>query len=233
MFEKYGIISSFSTKKFGDIYINNVNSDSFARFCNTLGIDRRNAVWMRQVHGNSVAVVSEKDKGKIIDSADGLISLKKGIFLVGTFADCVPILFFDKKKKTFGIAHAGWKGAYKEIAKVMVLKMIKNGSKVQDIIVGIGPSIKSCCYNIDEEREKMFAEKFPKRQDKIFQFSRNKTFLDLQVLIKLQVLDLGIMNKNIEDCELCTSDNDSDFYSFRKQKDKNAFNHFIGVIGRI
>lgn len=233
MFEKYGIISGFSTKKFGDIYINNINSDSFAKFCNTLGIDKGNAVWMRQVHGNSVAIVSEKDKGKIIDSTDGLISLEKGVFLVGTFADCVPILFFDKKKKILGIAHAGWKGVYKEIAKVMISKMIKNGSKAKDIIVGIGPSIKSCCYNIDEERKKIFAEKFSKRQDKIFIFRKNKKFLDLQALIKLQLLDLGIMNKNIEDYGLCTADNSSDFYSFRKQRDKSAFNHFVGIIGRI
>lgn len=229
-FLKLGIIHGFSTRRFGDISIKNLNSDSLKKFCDVLGIEEKKIVGMRQVHGNVVSEASD-EFDNIIDSTDGLVSSRKGVFLLGTFADCVPVLFFDKDKKIFGIAHAGWKGAYKEIVKVLISKMIDYGSSAQNILVGLGPSIRVCCYNIGEERKQLFVKKFPKWQKKILQKKDNLTFLDLQTIIKIELLESGILKANIKDCMVCTKDNMSDFYSYRGEKNKDSFGLFAAIIG--
>ena len=58
-------------------------------------------------------------------------------------------LFFDLKKKVIGVAHAGWKGTIRMVAQntVKVLKE-KFNCLPDDILVGFGPAIGPCCYEI-------------------------------------------------------------------------------------
>ena len=230
-FFKLGVVNGFSIRQFGDMSRINPNSYlSLNKFCKALGIDKKQTVGMEQVHGDKISFVSEKNLGIVIPDADGLVSSKSGVFLMVKSADCVPVLFFDKNKKIFGIVHAGWKGAYKEIVKIMVSEMVAKGSIPLDIIVGIGPSIRVCCYNINKEREDMFKNKFTKWQEKILEKRSNQIFLDSQALIKLQLKECGILNANIKDCMICTKDN-LDFYSYRRAKNKDSFDRFAGLIG--
>lgn len=233
-FLKFGIIHGFSTRKLGDMNIKNPRSNKYLKiFLGRLGVDEKNIVKMNQVHGNNVSFVSLQDRERVIDRTDGLVSQEKGVFLFGTFADCVPVLFLDKGKKIFGIVHAGWKGVYTEIVKVVISKMINAGSILSDILVGIGPSIKVCCYNISEDRAQLFVKKFPKWQQEILQKKGNLTFLDLQKIIRLQLNESGIPKINIKDCTVCTKDNMSDFYSFRGEHGTDSFGLSAAVIGKI
>lgn len=229
-----GIVHGFSTRKFGDMNIKRADSDDHLKvFLRSVGIDNKNVIRMNQVHGNKVSLVSATDSGKIIDKTDGLISSQRNIFLVATFADCTPVLFLDKEKKIFGIAHVGWKGVYREIVRAMVSKIIDYGSNTQNILVGIGPSIRVCCYNVENDRTMMFKNKFPKWQNKILEKRSNKVFLDLQTHINFQLLKSGVLSKNIKDSKICTKDNVSDFYSFRVEHGKSSFGLSAAVIGRI
>lgn len=229
-----GIVHGFSTRKFGDMNWKHPNHKHFLKsFCDALGVNYNKTIGMKQVHGNNASWVLPHKRGSTIDTTDALCASEKGIFLVGRFADCVPVLFADRKKEVFGVAHAGWKGAYKEIVKVLISKMIDYGSSAQNVLVGIGPSIRACCYNIGEDRAQLFAKKFPKWQQEILQKKGNLTFLDLQKIIKLQLDESGISKINIKDCTVCTKDNMSDFYSYRGERDRNSFGHFVGVIGRV
>ena len=49
-----------------------------------------------------------------------------------------------------GLAHAGWKGTVKEIAKEMIQKWNAEGISSDEIHVAIGPAIGSCCYVVDD-----------------------------------------------------------------------------------
>lgn len=232
-FAKLGVVNGFSTKEFGDMNIKNTNySLSLKKLCKALGIDKKQTIGMEQVHGYKVSFVSDKNSDSVVVGADGLISLNSNVFLLCRTADCAPVLFVDKKKGIFGIAHAGWRGAYKAIVKVMLSKMIEIGAKCSDIIVGIGPSIRACCYSIDEDRAKLFADTFPDWEEKILKKKDSDMFLDLQTLIKLQLIDSGVLGANIKDSMLCTKDNVSDLYSFRAERGKDSFGHFIAVIGK-
>jgi len=228
-----GFVHGFSTRKFGNMnYKSQDTTQNLELFCDALQIDPGKTIQMKQVHGDTVVWVSSKNKKSLIDNADGLLAWEKGIFLVVTFADCVPVLFLDKDKNIFGIAHAGWKGTYKEIVKTVVEEMVKKGSNRYDIMVGLGPSIRVCCYNVYKDRTDAFKTKFPKMKG-IIKIKGGKIFLDLTKIVELQLKDCGILDRNILDSKLCTKDYTLDFYSFRKEGEAESFGLSCGIIGTI
>ena len=156
-FSKFkGLVHGVSTKFFGSIKNNgNINERNLKGFLDILRIDRENTVFPEQVHGSSVVTIDDSKKQFILN-ADGLITNKKNVFLGVVTADCLPVIFYDKKSEMVGIAHAGYKGILKAIVKNMVLSFEKLGSNTKDIKVAIGPSIGVCCYDVSIERIKMF-----------------------------------------------------------------------------
>lgn len=50
-----------------------------------------------------------------IEGGDGLVTNIPNLVLTTYHADCVPLYFYDYDKKVIGLAHAGWKGTYKNI----------------------------------------------------------------------------------------------------------------------
>ena len=65
--------------------------------------------------------------------------------MVTLFADCVPLFFLDKKLGVAALAHSGWKGTVKRIGQKTIEKMKRDyGSRAEDILTAIGPSIQEC-----------------------------------------------------------------------------------------
>lgn len=128
------------------------------RIAERLGWDFAAWTCAEQVHGNHVHVVTKQDVGRgrndrstAIADTDGLITNEPDILLVMYFADCVPLYFYDPVTGAMGLAHAGWKGTVAEIAVKTVEKMTAEfGVKPEDLFAAIGPSIGSCCYEVDE-----------------------------------------------------------------------------------
>ena len=68
-----------------------------------LSIKMDNIVMCEQVHGSRVTILNN-DKIKLIKGIDGMITRKPLIIGIRT-ADCLPIFFYDPKKKFFYIFH--------------------------------------------------------------------------------------------------------------------------------
>lgn len=228
-----GLVHGVSTRKHGGMKIGKEKTISSLRpFLQTLNVPEGNVVGMYQVHGSHVKKVSQKEKGSLASETDGLWTNEKNLFVYGGYADCTPVLFYDKSKEYCGVAHSGWRGTHKEIVKQIVKQMRQAGSHPADILVGIGPSIRGCCYDITEERFLTLKEKFPG----VYRYTRRegiRYFLDIGNLIVMQLEENGIQRENIEDCGICTSDEDDTWFSYRKTKDKAAYNTFAAIIGRI
>ncbi len=78
---------------------------------------------LNQVHGNKIVVVSEHgEQGE----GDGMLTHIPSIALTIKTADCVPVLFYDERKKIVGAVHAGWKGIYNEV----IAQALKKSSDV-------------------------------------------------------------------------------------------------------
>lgn len=191
-------------------------------------IEREKIYTASQVHGTEVETIKDqKTQDTVKMNCDGLITDKKGIVLTSYHADCVPLYFYDRVKKVIGIAHSGWKGSLNNISKTMVYKF-KNEflSNSDDIIVGIGPSIGPCCYEIGSDVELLFKEKFPSEKHIII-YKHKKMYLDLWKINKINLLASGIKDENIIESLFCTACNIDTLYSYRKEHTKDRM---IGAI---
>ena len=224
------LIHGFSTREFGSMRPCQDGSEiSLESFSKSLKINPQKIVSMHQVHSNNIAWVNYKDKGRRVDQTDGIFTSEKDLFLSILSGDCMPIFIYDTQKKYVGVVHAGWRGIYNEILIKAIEELKAKGSETDDLIIGIGPCIRSCCYNVSKERTDMFTDKFPKAQS-FLENRKGKIFLDLVSIAKYQLQEAGIPAENIEDCGICTSDNVDKFFSFRKEED--IFGEFIGIIDR-
>jgi polyphenol oxidase len=157
-----GIVHGFSTKPFGSMRPSGEDfQTNLSAFLKELGVDEKKLVRMRQRHTNTVAWAGEKDYGKVFDETDGIITDQPHVFLAVDTGDCIPLLMYDKEKKVVAAVHAGWKGVYSEIVKEAIQAMVIKGSNPEDILVGIGPSIRVCCYEFGKEDVKNLKTNFP------------------------------------------------------------------------
>ena len=127
------------------------------------------------------------------------------------FADCTPLVFYDKVNKIGAISHAGWRGTAQKIGVKTIEKMGVNfGSSPADILVLIGPAISICCYEVSEEVRDTLLSTI-KNTEGLFK-ERN---VDLKQINARQLEEAGV--KNIDICPYCTSCNNDLFYSYRKE----------------
>ena len=230
-FSKFsGLVHGISTRYFGSIKNNGkINEKNLKRFLDALRVDIKSVIFSEQVHGSRVITINDSKK-KFILNADGLITNKKKVFLGVVTADCLPVIFYDKKSEMVGIAHAGYKGVLKGVLKNMVLSFKKLGCDVENILVAIGPAIGVCCYDVFHERIKMFENAF--KDIKTHKTRNGKYFLDLKNIARQSLIAKGISESNIEVSDICTKDNIKDFFSFRGEGPKN-FGEFATIVGRI
>lgn len=225
-----------STKEFGNIslYVGDDKEKVLAnraKFFSTAGnLKENDVVEMRQVHGNHVKVVGEKEKGALVLETDAIITNTLGVVLIVKAADCVPILLADPINKVIGVVHAGWKGTAQEIAKLAVNHMEDHfGTKSSDLVVGIGPSIGKCCYEVDTPVIEQFKYKFKYADKLLSRRHGSHANLDLWQANKFQLIEAGVKEKNIEIAQMCTYDNSDVFFSDRKNKYEGRFGAVIWI----
>lgn len=84
----------------------------------------------------------------------------------------------------------------------------KFGSQAKDLFIGFGPSIRSCCLEVEKDFKSNFDFGLVKRQERVF--------MDLALINQRQLMDCGVSKENIFDPALCTF-SDDDFFSFRQE----------------
>lgn len=192
---------------------------------NELGIVAENFVFQQQEHTKNITVVKKDHGGKGFynyeegfANNDAMITAEKDLCLMIMGADCVPVLLYDPVKKIIGAAHAGWRGTVQGIATTTVNVMLKEfGCNPNDIVAGIGPSIGPQNYEVDQVVYDAFSEAFD-YCDVLFTNGKQsgKYQLDLWTANKIQLLNAGLKEENIEVSGICTFENNEDFFSARK-----------------
>ncbi len=185
-----------------------------------------------QVHGESIHAVSSRDDYGWYSfdpalQADALVTDEPDVALTILTADCVPILLYDPVQMAIGAVHAGWQGSELMIAVKTVEKMNRlYGSEPEDIVVGIGPSIGGCCYEVGEDVAKRFFD----YGDAVKKANRDgKYLLDLKMVNHNQLAGIGVRESNIETSEYCTVCHNDLFFSYRKES--GTAGRFMSAIG--
>ena len=200
------------------------NRDFFNQSCNKIYkcLELKNPLVVRpyQTHTDNVKVVRKIEK---LEDTDGIITNKKEIALITTSADCISLLVYDPVKKAIGSIHSGWKGTLKGII-VKAIEKMKNEykSNPEDIICCICPSIRQCCFEVDEDVKDLFYNKYKdlKNIDEIIKLGdkkedKQKYYIDT-VKINIELLkNIGLKEENIIDSNICTMCHSKEFHSYR------------------
>jgi YfiH family protein len=181
------------------------------------GIPEQRLVLPSQVHKtNILRVTSETAKTELMD-IDALITSERGICIAVMSADCVPVLLFDRKNCIVGAVHSGWRGTVARILE-KTLERMKNefGTRGEDIIAGIGPSVSQDQYEVGEEVVMEVQRAFGPASDLMVHLPNSKARLDLWKANTVQLLEFGVPLSAIEVSDLCTVRDNQDFFSARK-----------------
>lgn len=208
-------------------------------FANVIGVNPKNIVTGNQTHTTNVKVVTKDDCGKGIyrdrnyTDIDGLITNEKGIVLATYYADCVPLLIVDTKNKAIGLSHSGWRGTVGKIGKVTIEKMGElYGTKPEDIVACIGPSICQKCYEISEKVAVQFKEAFPDNIKEILIDKGNGKYqLDLWECNRINFKEAGVLPENIKVTDICTCHNTDVLFSHRGHNGKRGnLGAFLSIV---
>lgn len=223
IFDRYpDLVIGFSTKSDGNMRLkpsDSIKIDIQAKknrriFLDSLGINEKSVVDPILEHGTNILIVNDIDGGKTFKNVDALITARPGIFLNLTVADCLSIFLYDHDKKVIALVHAGWRGLQDKIIENVLAKLKEfYNSDPSSIIVGIGPHIGGCHYEIQDD----VSEKFREYPDAFINKEGHK-FFDIGIVAETQLTNLGFRSENIEVNSECTFELTDKYFSFRRDK---------------
>lgn len=187
-----------------------------------IGLNKENLLLLNQGVSNIALYVDEASQDML--EADGAVTTKKGIALCIRTADCVPVLFEDRKNGVIGAAHAGWRGAFKGILENVIKLMIEKGAELTNIRAAVGPCIMQKSYEVDSNFYNQFVEQ-DLQNKKYFASGKQEGYFYFDLLnycldrLKL----LGV--KDVEASNLDTYSLKEEYFSFRR------FTH-EGLVGK-
>ena len=105
------------------------------------------------------------------------------------------------------------------------------GTQPKDCLIGIAPSIGSCCYQVGDEVIKKCKSAFPNHDELLIERD-GKIFLDLWRANVIQLLEVGVPEENIDVAGKCTCCEDSWYFSYRaaQKKDRDRTGRIAAVI---
>ena len=196
---------------------------------NKINTKSKKIILLNQIHSNKFYYIGKNSKLNNKFEGDALITNKKNLPIAVLTADCAPILILDKDKKMIAAIHAGWKGAYKNIVKIVVKFMITKGCSPQNITVAIGPCISGNNYEVKEDLKKKFIKK-DKKNIIFFKETKNKYYFNLSKYIHFELKSLKI--KKIDIINKDTFNEKNNFFSARRSisRNENDYGRNISII---
>lgn len=244
------IIHGFSTRKggvsCGDLGEMNLSfsrgddpdnvRENYRRICEAIGIRPEQIVCSDQTHTANVRIADSSHCGegvtrpKTWTDVDGLVTNERGVALCTSFADCVPLYFYDPVHHAIGLSHSGWRGTVGQIGAVTLETMGREyGTEPKDVLVAIGPSICQDCYEVSEEVILEFQKVYPEKEWKRLYYAKDngKYQLNLWEACRYTLLKTGILKEHLSMPNLCTCCNPDILHSHRashgKRGNLNAF----------
>lgn len=205
--------------------------ENYNRISHAIGFSPSDIVTSDQTHTTNVRVITEEDRGNGLTrprpytDVDGMVTDVPGIVLATFYADCVPLYFVDPVRRAIGLSHSGWRGTVGKIGEVTIRKMGEQyGSKPEDILAAVGPSICQDCYEVSgdviEEFQSAFGEK---HWDSLFYRKENGKYqLNLWKANEWVFREAGILPEHISMPNLCTCCNPTLLFSHRASHGKRG-----------
>ena len=213
--------------------------ENFCRISSAIGFPSESIVTSDQTHTTNVRVVTEEDRGcgitkpRSYTDVDGMVTNVPGLTLATFYADCVPLYFYAPVHRAFGLSHSGWRGTVGKIGKVTVETMARvYGTKPEDVLAAIGPSICQECYEVSADVIEQFRGAFEEKDwnDLFYAKENGKYQLNLWKANEKIFLEAGILPEHISLSNLCTCCNPKFLFSHRASHGKRGnLAAFLGI----
>lgn len=196
------------------------------RIATVFGFTQKRLILLKQMQKDGILLL--KEPVETIPSFlefDAMITNSSNIFLGIQTADCIPIFMVDQKRKVIAAIHAGRQGTALHITTKVLKKMGEEfDCSLEDLLIALGPSIGSCCYEIDD---KIFLSEWEPFSTFV---GNGRRRVDLAKINIAQMKNEGIKEEQIYRVDLCTSCHADLFFSYRKEGQTGRQLSFIGII---
>tara|TARA_B110000196_G_C21043430_1_gene613651 strand:+ start:456 stop:1142 length:687 start_codon:yes stop_codon:yes gene_type:complete len=200
-------------------YFNNKLNLSFISVVNKSEIieDTRKAIQKINITMDQVAtpiqehtnIVRWADSSGVYKKCDGVVTnLKYNIILSLSVADCTPVCLFDPVSSNYALIHSGWRGTCEKVVNNAIQLILSKGSKLEDILVYLGPSISQKNYEVDIDVASCFSKGN-------YVLKGKKYLLDIKSQIKNDIIEVGIKLENVYSSNRCTYQ-ESNLCSYRR-----------------
>lgn len=181
-------------------------------FAAHLGCRVEDICLVRQVHGDRIVPRSRSDAGGI-RTGDAQWTADAGLALVVLVADCCPVVLVAPGQGLIGIAHAGWRGAVKEIVPALASTLKKAGATAETMHAWVGPCAEGDRYEVGPE----VASQFERWSHALIAGSGSRYLLDIRTVVFSQLRGAGILPQHISVSRSGTI-GDPRYHSYRRDR---------------
>lgn len=167
--------------------------------------------WIRQVHGARVVRMPEQ-AALPEPEADGSVTMTPRTVIAVQAADCLPVLFCDRRARVVGAAHAGWRGLAAGVLEATVTAL---GVAPAELLAWLGPAIGPEAFEVGAEvRAAFLAHDAAAAGAFRAAAAPDKYFADLFALARQRLQGAGV--RAIFGGGLSTHGDARQFYSYRR-----------------
>jgi len=192
-----------------------------------LGAMGVSTVFMSQVHGAAVAILSEDTAHGVI--ADACVTTQRGLACSVMVADCLPVLLSDQRGTVVAAAHAGWRGLAGQgghgvlEAVVSALHRARAQTRLNadsQLFAWLGPCIGPRAFQVGADVRQALVSDSPEAATMFRRQAGDKWLADLPGLARLRLAALGVTRiyGNDGTDAWCTFSNPSRYFSHRRDR---------------
>jgi polyphenol oxidase len=192
-------------------------------------------IWLKQIHGNWVSTPQSRSisTNDLIEADASVTNIPHEVLAILT-ADCMPVLFASNHGEVIGAAHAGWRGLSNGVLENTVKAMLELAPQLNpsDITAWMGPAIGPTHFEIGPDVMDAFLnQKRGIPNGAFIAISRRpgKYLANLYLLARHRLMIAGI--SEVQGGGFCTFNDDSRFYSYRRDGVTGRFASLIWIAG--
>lgn len=188
----------------------------------SLGLQRE-PVWLRQVHGTAVVVVSGESSGASLvlqeqaPTADACVVRGHALAAVIQTADCLPILLAAAGSDEVAAIHAGWRGLAAGVIEATLAAMHAARGSLQ---AWLGPAIGQRAFEVGPEVRAAFVDADPGAAACFERGRDDRWHADLAELARRRLAAVGV--SRIGGGGWCTVESPAEFHSYRRDGDRSG-----------
>jgi hypothetical protein len=164
--------------------------------------------WLEQVHGTDVVL---HEGASAPARADAAVAFQPGRVCVVMTADCLPVVFADRRGTRVATAHAGWRGLAAGVLEATIAAL---EAPAAELHAWIGPAISRGAFEVGAEVRAAFLARLPGSDECFTANERGRFQADLYGLARRVLQAAGVFN--VHGGGWCTHDDAGRFFSFRR-----------------